>query len=103
MIKGTELNLGGTDYIVPPLNLASLEDFQERIKTYSGGIDSKSVELVVDVAHAAIKRNYPEVTKEQLKEWIDLGNIQEVFEAVMNISGLTKRMQVGEATAPVQA
>lgn len=102
MIKGTDIELGGTVYTVPPLNLASLERFQDRLATYNGGIDKESVAFVVEVAHAAIKRNYPQMTIDELKENIDLGNIRDIFGAVMNISGLMARGDgSGEATAPV--
>ncbi len=103
MIKGTEVELGGTVYIVPPLNLAALERFQDRLESYAGGIDRESVKFVVEVAHASIKRNYPDMTVDQLKELIDLGNIQEVFGAVMNVSGLVARSpDKGEALAPAK-
>lgn len=103
MIKGTIVNLGGTDYEVPPLNLAALERFQDKLSRYTGGIDPESVKFVVEVAHAAIKRNYPEMTVDELKELIDLGNIREIFGAVMNISGLVARTDaLGEAAAPAQ-
>lgn len=103
MIKGTEVDLGGTTYIVPPLNLAALERFQDRLENYTGGLDRESVSFVVEVAYAAIKRNYPDMTIDQLKELIDLGNIQQVFEAVMNVSGLVARSApAGEEVAPAK-
>lgn len=102
MIKGKTINFAGTDYVMPPLNLASLEHFQDKLANYTGGIDRESVQFVVEVAHAALKRNYPDVTIDQLKDWIDLGNIQEVFSAVMNVSMLVPRDGQGEAEAPAQ-
>lgn len=100
MIKGRVIELGGVDYTIPPLNLAALERFQDRLEQYSGGLDKQSVTFVIEVAHAAIKRNYPEMTVEELKELIDLGNIHTVFGAVMNVSGLVARQDMGEALAP---
>lgn len=104
MIKGTEVELGGEVMIVPPLNLSALELFQDRLSSYQGGIDPESVKFVAEVAHAAIRRNYPDVTIEQLKDWIDLGNIGQVFNAVMNVSGLVRQGDgSGEAAAPAVA
>lgn len=103
MIKGNEVELGGQIYVIPPLNLAALERFQDKLEAYSGGIDRESVAFVVEVVHTAMKRNYPDITVDELKELIDLGNIQSVFAAVMNVSGLVARSaDAGEAAAPAQ-
>lgn len=103
MLKGKELELGGKIYVVPPLNLAALERFQDQLASYTGGIDPESVSFIVSVAHAALKRNYPDITVDELKELIDLGNIQEIFGAVMNVSMLVPKGDgSGEAQAPAQ-
>ena len=87
-IKGIDINLSGVDYVVPPLNLASLQILQDKLATFTGGADVKSVGVVADCAHAALKRNYPEITREELLEVIDLGNMLELMNAIMGISGM---------------
>lgn len=93
MIKGLILDLGGIRYEVPPLALGDLERLQDRLSAYQGGIDPASISLVLDTAHAALRRNYPEMTRDQVGTLVDLGNMAEVFDAVMDISGLKRRAQ----------
>lgn len=104
-VKGIPIPFNGTDYVVPPLSLGALEQLQERIASFTGDIRSKEqVATVLDAAHAALKRNYPEVTRDEVAEWIDVANMAEVFEAVMDISGLKRKTleagQQGEAPEP---
>jgi hypothetical protein len=103
MIKGISVNLGGTDYIVPPLTLNAIEQFQDQLAEYKGGIDSTSTKLVKEVVLASLKRNYPDMTLEKLGDIIDMGNISIVFNAVMGVSRLQEKGEnvgMGEATAP---
>lgn len=95
MINGNRLDLGGTPYEVPPIALGDLERLQSRLVAYQGGLDAESVGTVIDAAHAALRRNYPEITRDQVGGLIDVGNMAEVFEAVMDVSGLKRR--AGEA------
>jgi len=90
-IKGIPLSLGGKTYIVPPLNLGTLERLQERLANFTGGVDQESVSTVLDAAHSALLRNYPEITREQVAEMIDVANMAEVMEAVMDVSGLKRK------------
>lgn len=100
MIKGILLDLGGTRYEVPPLALGDLERLQDRLGAYQGGLDAASVGTVLDVAHAALRRNYPELTRERIGELVDLGNMADVFEAVMDVSGLKRRAQEEDGGKP---
>lgn len=84
--KGTPLDFPGGTFLVPPLSLAFLEDNMDRLNAFSGsGGDSK---LVVDCLHAALARNYPTMTREQVRDMVDLGNMDDVMAAVMKRSGL---------------
>lgn len=100
-VKGTPVELGGTVYIVPPLSLGAVEQLQDRISAFSGDLaDMSQVGLVIDVAHASLKRNYPEMTRDQVADIVDLGDMAKVFEAVMAVSGLVKRVdEVSEAAS----
>lgn len=100
-VKGIRLLLGGRDWVVPPLNLAALEQLQEQLARFSGGLDADSVALVLDATTAALRRNYPDITREQVAEMVDVANMAEVMEAVMDVSGLKRKAQ--EATTPGEA
>lgn len=98
MIKGLKLHLGDADYEIPPIALGDLERLQDRLAAYQGGIDTESIATVIDVAHAALKRNYPEISRAEVGSLVDVGNMAEVFEAVMDVSGLKRKEQAaGEA------
>lgn len=97
MIKGIPLTLAGERYEIPPIALGDLERLQERLATYKGGLDGDSVATVIEAAHAALKCNYPDLTREQVGALVDVANMAEVFEAVMDVSGL-KRKSLEEAS-----
>lgn len=102
---GPWITFGTEAYRVPPLALGALKDLQERIASMGiadGGQPSASqMDTVLDVVHAAIKRNYPSMTRETVAEMIDLENYQEVLGAVLNISGFKPRE--GGASGEAQA
>lgn len=98
--KGVQIEFAnGEKYVVPPLTLGMVELLQDRLSAFTGGMDKESVALVTDAVLMALNRNYPEVTREQLKdELLDLGNMEEVMLAVMDVSGLRRKEQEkGEA------
>lgn len=103
-IKGKTVNLGGTDYVIPPLNLRALEQFQEQLAGFNGAVSAQNMSLVADIALAALHRNYPELTRDEVAEVIDLGNMAEVMEAVMSTSGLVAKADaLGEVAGAAKA
>jgi hypothetical protein len=90
--------MGGEDFIVPPLSLGSIEFYQDRLDIFIGGMSKESIALMVDVALAALIRNYPDMTRERLLTIMDVANMNDVFGAVMDVSGLRrKEAEAGEA------
>jgi len=89
--KGQEQELGGTTYVVPPLALGALRELLPRIKqitTLDGIPGVEEIDTIIDVAAAAIQRNYPAMTREELLTLIDVGNMRPLFKAIMALSGL---------------
>jgi len=86
-IPGKEIALGGQKYILPPLNAAAVKQYREQISSVFVG-QLPDIELVSTLAHAALKRNYPEITVEQVDNLVDYGNMLDVWENLMNLSGL---------------
>lgn len=98
MIKGIDMELGGKVLTIPPLNLAALEQLEDRLHSFTGGLDKASISLVLDAAHMSLKRNYPDLTREHVADFIDVSNMEAVMEAVMDISGLKRKgIEAGEA------
>lgn len=98
--KGVKIDFGGEEYVCPPLSLGSLEVLQDQLEKFTGGADSESVKTVIDATFAAMKRNYPQITREFIAETVDLGNMQDVMLAVMDISGLRRKEQEGAVVQP---
>lgn len=89
MIKGETMNLGGDDYVVPPLNLDNLEE-------HAGIIDQLSDpelalpeqrKIQTTLITAALKRNYPDMTEDKVRQIVDMGNLIDVTQAIMGKSG----------------
>lgn len=98
MIPGIRLTLGGTEYIVPPLSLGSVEVLAERLDSISGKLSDAPI--VVDALFAALKRNYPQITRAEVAELVDIGCMGEVLEAVMDVGGLKRKgLEAGETPA----
>lgn len=97
-IKGLVLNLGGTDYVVPPLSLGAMEQLQDRMAAFTGDIsDKQQVATAIDALHAALRRNYPDLERAQVAELIDVGNMFDAFEAVMDVSGARRKAAEAQA------
>lgn len=99
--KGIPMDVGGVSYIVPPVSLAFIEDNDSAIKSFTGAAnDASQVTFALNMIHAAISRNHPEVTRSELREVVDVGNMAELIEAVMDVSGLKRKsLELGEAKA----
>ena len=97
MIEGKIVSMLGKDWVIPPLNFKALRRFREELGTMTAEALAGSGK-VVEIIHAAMQRNYPDLTLEQVEDMVDMGNVMEVTEAVLAISGLVAK-QPGEATA----
>ncbi len=101
MTPGIKLTLGGTAYTVPPLTLGALEDMQDQLASFKRGVDPESIKTVIDATTAGLQRNYPDITRDQVRDMIDLGNMVDVMNALMDVSGIKrKEIEAGEAAGP---
>jgi hypothetical protein len=90
--KGVPLFMNGADYFIPSL---SLRQFQENFALLTdpvGEVAQDSLqaqfEKFIPVILLALQRNYPDVTSENLYDWLDLGTFREAFLAVQGASGM---------------
>lgn len=97
MIEGKTVHMSGTDWIIPPLNFKALRRFREELSTMTPAALAASGK-VVDLIHAALTRNYPDLTLDELEDMLDMGNVMAVTEAVLGVSGLVEK-QSGEVLA----
>jgi hypothetical protein len=103
-IKGIDFEFGGGVVLtVPPLNLAAIELLGDRLAQLSDKeLRKEDVSTMIDAAFMALKRNYPDMTREHVaNDLLGLENMQEVLKAVMDVSGLLRKesQAPGEATA----
>lgn len=92
-IPGVTLTLAGQDYVLPPLSLNALVQLKSRLEKFESGTDLESVATVIDAAHAALSRNYPAITREQVGDLVDVGNMGDVMQACMDVSGVMRKQQ----------
>jgi hypothetical protein len=80
--------------MVPPLSFKKLRSLENDIKElaklegpatqYTG----EQLKVFLRIVHAALSRNYPDMTLEDVEEILDLGNVRPVVAAILGISGL---------------
>lgn len=92
-VPGVRVVLGGREWVIPPLTLAALEQMQDRLEGFTGGLDRASVALIIDAAHAALLRNYPELARDDVSAMIDVANMNDVMQSVMDVSGIRRKEQ----------
>ena len=96
LFDGTRKTIAGKDFIIPPLSLGQLKKLGPELKAMGQAPQEEQIALMGRVIHLALSRNYPTISVEEVDDMIDLGNIAEVFQAVVNVSGL-ERQTKGEA------
>jgi hypothetical protein len=98
VIDGVTVKMGDKEYVVPPLNLKAvrrLNPLVEQMKDQSL-TSYQFLPMVAEIALAAISRNYPDMTMEQLEDILDMGNARAVMSAVLGQSGF---VPAGETAA----
>lgn len=101
---GKPITLAGVTYTAAPLSLGAVKRLVPRIEGY-GKLDlAAQIDVAVDVLHASLSRNHPDLPREQIEEEVDLANMQDLFNSVLALSGFvpaTPGATVGNASGPV--
>jgi hypothetical protein len=102
LVPGKEMQLNGTMYIIAPLNAAAVKLYRDDIKNvFIGGLPD--IELVAKLTLASLQRNYPQMTLQKVEEIIDYQNYFEVWESLLNLSGLIAHIVACTGCTPQQA
>lgn len=91
MIEGVKVMMGGKEWIVPALNLKQVRTLLPKIQDLpenAAEFRDDHIDGIVDVIHGALSRNYPEATREEVEDMVDLRNFQGIIMAIMAVSGL---------------
>jgi hypothetical protein len=86
---GIPVTLNGKSYIVPPLSMPAARLLLPKIaslKSADGLPQPEHIDAVLEVALAAIQRNYPDITADELEELIDVTNIVPLFRAALGLA-----------------
>ena len=104
-IKGVPIEIGGETLVIPPLNFRQLEEFAETLVGFTKWGTSpnpyKEMPKALPVILAAIQRNYPDYSQDDVEINIDMGNYRAVFEAIMGVSGITKSLLAAGEPQPI--
>ena len=91
MIEGALVKMGGKDWTVPALTFKQVRTLLPKLTTIPANavvLTPEQMEVVTEVIHAAVSRNYPEITPDDIDDMLDLRNVQTILLAVMGQSGL---------------
>lgn len=101
MHSGKRIDLGGQEYIVPPLSLGQVRQFQQSLEELPRLTGTALLLAAVPVIHAAMTRNYPDLPISEVERLIDMRNFREVMPAVTGIGeGETKPAASDRIGAP---
>lgn len=103
LIQGTPLQLGRKVYVCPALNIKGMRMFSQELALLQKGLPNESIgdDVVVNnyfatlakVAEAALLRNYPDITANEIEEGIDFNNLRTVTLGVLGASGFKTNSQ----------
>ena len=104
MVEGPKVILGGVERVFAPLNFRAMRTLGPRFGLLSQltpekGFTPEAQDLVLEIVHASLLRNYPDVTLDEIAEHLDTANAPSILLAVLNGSGLVKAAP-GEAQGP---
>jgi hypothetical protein len=102
MFKGTQIELGGETYTVPPLSLETLEELEPQFQQLAAPAANlkERVQRLMPILLASFQRNYPEITEAKLRALLDLPSLNLAVDAIMRANGF--RMAKPGESAPVQ-
>lgn len=78
--------------VLPPLAFRQLKKFRASLAGFdSTALTDESIDLVRDIAIAALKRNYPDTDFEFMEDVLDAGNMLHIMQCVMDVSGMKRK------------
>ncbi|MEQ1663172.1 MAG: hypothetical protein ABL877_10810 [Thiobacillus sp.] len=91
-VKGVPFDFNGRVLVIPPLTLGAYEQLQQRLAEFPSDVrDQASIETTIDSVHAALRRNYPDMTREEVGGLVDFSNMQDVMACTMDVAGLKRK------------
>ena len=101
-IPGTEVTLSGVTLHLAPININQVKALAPVVKKLGEiSIDTpldEQMEVAVPIVFAAAVRNHPDITEDDLRNLLDMGNFQQAINAAMQIGGY-QQAKAGEPQA----
>jgi len=85
MIEGPTIKVGGKEMTMPPLNWKAVKTRWNAL--VEGNPDG---EIISEVLHAALVRNYPELNLDEMDETMSPGEVMYAFPLLLKISGFKR-------------
>lgn len=105
-IPGIDFDFGGGRvFALAPLTLGTLENMQAKLADLSviDAMQPASIATIVDATHSSLQRNYPQITRAEVGELVDVGNMYEVIACVLDVAGLKRKAEAEAKNAQAQA
>lgn len=103
LIQGTPLQLGRKVFVCPALNIKGMRMFSAELALLQKGLPDSSLgndeevnnyfSMLAKVAQAALLRNYPDITLDDIEDGIDFNNLRTVTLGVLGASGYKTNSQ----------
>ncbi len=74
LVAGTPIQLGGRDYVMPPMSIDDAELYWGRLEAAAAGGLLNEMKLTATLVTACLRRNYPEVTEADVRPHVDFDN-----------------------------
>lgn len=88
MIDGIEVKVGEATLTAAPLNLAATKKLLPKVQAMSETTDPvEAIDVSMGVVLAALRRNHPDVTTEQIEEAFSFGDLLELSTQILQMSG----------------
>ena len=94
---GVPVYMNGRNYYMPSLSMRQFRENEAALKSLpEHGEDESEIDYAVRVQNAilpvvllAIQRNYPDMTEDNLLDWLDNSTLMQAWRATQNASGMT--------------
>ncbi len=90
LIDGEEIEIGGEAFIMPPCNFSGMIKYLALAEKLPTATYLEQMDLLADMILIPLNRNYPDLTKERLKDLLDSNGANRAIGAIVRMSGLKK-------------
>jgi hypothetical protein len=102
LVPGVEIEMGGETYILPPLTIGQLRGgIRDKMRANDELIEKgqwwEALDIKNSIIAEALRRNYPDITDEDVGGMLDLRNYDKAWEIILGGSGLRSQRAREEA------